>query len=135
MIPHCKAEKELPYHLNLSWRDYAEYFKVRKHKFVTLDSILATPSRKKVGIYFLVENEELVYVGQSKNIHGRVATHNVQYDSYHYVECSEKDLDEFESAYIHIYQPVHNADCTKAKRAPWTYRKFIQRVRDIARDT
>jgi hypothetical protein len=59
------------------------------------------------GVYFLIKDDCVVYVGQSVNIFGRIASH-VQYkdfDSYAYVICPKDKLDVLESLYIHTLSP------------------------------
>lgn len=63
------------------------------------------------GIYFLVSEGEIVYVGQSTNIASRIGNHAAerkQFDSYYYQQCDSKSLDEMESAYIRKFKPRLN---------------------------
>ena len=61
------------------------------------------------GIYFLKQGEKVVYVGQSVNIENRVKQHtDKEFDSYHYIECSNDLLDSTELAFITLYQPIYN---------------------------
>ncbi len=67
-----------------------------------------------VGVYFLFNGDDCVYVGQSTDIHGRVRSHKLQrdgakdFDSYAFVEVNEGDLDSMESYYIFMLNPVLN---------------------------
>lgn len=62
------------------------------------------------GIYFLIKNNKIVYIGQSKSIAVRLAGHNHKgfFDCYSYIACNESDLDFMESMYIGIYRPELN---------------------------
>lgn len=62
------------------------------------------------GVYFLIKNEEVVYVGQSVNIISRVSAHVKQkeFDRFAFVPCDAQDLDVLESLYIHFLQPELN---------------------------
>ena len=61
------------------------------------------------GVYFLFKGEELVYIGQSINIMGRINTHNVtNWDTFSYVEVPQWDLNSVERSYINKYKPRLN---------------------------
>ncbi|RUR26795.1 hypothetical protein ELY33_16950 [Vreelandella andesensis] len=62
------------------------------------------------GVYFLIKDENVVYVGQSVNIISRVAAHVKQkdFDRFAFVPCDAQDLDVLESLYIHFLQPELN---------------------------
>jgi excinuclease UvrABC nuclease subunit len=64
------------------------------------------------GIYFLLLNGSIVYVGQSTNVLQRVWNHQTEgikeHDSVFYVECSIKLLDSLEQHYIKLYKPRYN---------------------------
>jgi hypothetical protein len=74
-------------------------------------SISAAPLLK-CGIYFLVMDGELKYVGQSVNVEARVASHrqNRQFDRWHWIECPCDQLNALERAYIDAYLPPWNMD-------------------------
>ena len=63
------------------------------------------------GIYFLIKDGEIVYIGQSLCVFRRVYDHlwaKKIFDSFSYIHCEEKMLDKLESIYIHFYQPPDN---------------------------
>jgi len=61
------------------------------------------------GVYFLIQNNEIVYVGQSKNISSRVTQHTDKlFDSIMYIECSENKLYDIEKFYIIACNPKYN---------------------------
>lgn len=61
------------------------------------------------GIYFLVKDKRVVYVGQSVNVFARIPTHrDKDFDSYAYIPCSRSTLNRLESLYIHLLQPPLN---------------------------
>ena len=113
----------------ISVADYHRYFKAKGHKFVSLAEMDANQIRGIVGVYFLIRDSELVYIGQSKNVYRRVASHSIKHDKFWYVECKAQDLDEIESAYIHIYKPPLNGSLVDEKVAPLNHRKFLDRVK------
>lgn len=63
------------------------------------------------GIYFLIKDRQIVYVGQSKNMLARLGNHaanGVDFDSYTTVDCDEEFLDEAESMFIRKMTPKYN---------------------------
>lgn len=65
---------------------------------------------KAMGVYFLIDQNEIVYVGQSVNIYSRITQHAVDkiFDRYAFVPCLKEHLDKLESLYIHFLQPKLN---------------------------
>jgi excinuclease UvrABC nuclease subunit len=72
---------------------------------------------QKTGVYFLIANKKIVYVGQSHNIPGRVAEHMLskEFDSFAFVPAKKEELDSLERAYINKFLPVYNRDPTTEK--------------------
>lgn len=70
----------------------------------------AVPIDTAVGIYFLIAEKKVVYVGQSTNVFSRIYTHlqTKQFDSYVYIPCEKEMLDKVESLYIHFLSPPLN---------------------------
>lgn len=63
------------------------------------------------GIYFLIDANKIVYVGQSVNIFSRVSQHyndKKQFTSFAYIVCEKNILDKMESLYIHLLKPKLN---------------------------
>lgn len=64
------------------------------------------------GVYFLLKDEEVVYVGKSKNIGLRVKGHADEstkiFDSFSYILCNEYDLSNLEGAYVSKLNPKYN---------------------------
>jgi hypothetical protein len=65
-----------------------------------------------VGVYFLINKDEVVYVGQSKtNILDRIAKHKRNgraFERYAYIQCALGDVDNLERMYIEAFFPVGN---------------------------
>lgn len=60
------------------------------------------------GIYFLLQDGFVIYVGQSVNLHRRIPQHNYQkYDKALYIE-TDGDLDAIERKLIAMLQPAWN---------------------------
>jgi hypothetical protein len=79
---------------------------------------LALPWSKSSGVYFLVQDQEVVYVGQSVNIYSRIAQHpDKKFDKYAFVPCEIEMLDKLESLYIHTLKPRLNGNATKLEKS------------------
>ena len=63
----------------------------------------------KCFIYFLLQGEEVVYVGQTRKGLSRPFNHDDKiYNSIKIIKCDEKDLDRLESYFIEKYAPKYN---------------------------
>lgn len=65
------------------------------------------------GVYFLIENKEIVYVGQSNDINTRLTQHRengIVFESFAWFEAPQPYLRAIESYYIHRIQPRLNYD-------------------------
>ncbi len=62
------------------------------------------------GVYFLIKQDRIVYVGQSVNVFARIGTHQTDkdFDSIAWLPCDKGVLDKLESIYIHTLQPPLN---------------------------
>ena len=86
-----------------------------------------TPTQLEVmrpicGIYFLCRNGQVVYVGQSTDIHARSRGHIPlkEFDAIFYIEVSEEKLDEVELYWINNLRPTYNG---QAKLQVWEVTK------------
>lgn len=66
-----------------------------------------------IGLYFLVEDNELVYIGKSDNIMNRILTHRREgrkkFDSFFIIPVELScDLPELEAEFIDRYKPKYN---------------------------
>lgn len=68
---------------------------------------------EQCGIYFLINGDEIVYVGMSTNVMRRLERHvkeaEIAFDSYYWTPCLAKDLHRLERAYIHALEPKANS--------------------------
>lgn len=68
------------------------------------------PENQK-GVYFLLLEDELVYIGKSKNFSKRILKHKYSNKEYNYISFFNVDferLDVFEARHILIYLPIYN---------------------------
>ena len=68
------------------------------------------PIFPKCGIYFLIKDSEIVYVGKSTHMPNRVKTHQLakDFDRVFFISCSKWDLTSLEREYIQKFDPVLN---------------------------
>ena len=76
---------------------------------ITLDSLKQNRTPVLCGIYFLFKENELIYIGISKNIHKRVNTHHIKYDYYSHICTDTFDAaSTVERLLIRKHRPKHN---------------------------
>lgn len=83
------------------------------------------PVFPQCGIYFLIQDDEIVYIGQSVHIPNRLKTHQggeKVFNKVFFVECSGNDLDELEKHYIRSFTPKLNKKLYRTSRA-WRVKK------------
>lgn len=66
------------------------------------------------GVYFLLYENNIVYVGSSKNIHQRLTSHQglfseKKFDKVFFVEIEEEKREYFEAKYILKFMPKYNS--------------------------
>lgn len=61
-------------------------------------------------VYFLFQNEHLVYIGQTVNLDSRLGEHKAKKKFTHakYIKVGLENLDEMEKMYISHYTPIYN---------------------------
>lgn len=100
-------------------RAKAEVAWAREQVATTPKSIKEIPGLARVavntkmsGIYFLVAGEEVVYVGQSVNVAGRVGSHtkDKDFDAAFAFDCPKGEMDDQERMWIDTLQPKYNQD-------------------------
>jgi hypothetical protein len=61
------------------------------------------------GIYFLILNNKVVYIGQTTNLKLRLIDHrHKQYDRFRFIECPFAMLTHYETRWIKKFRPVLN---------------------------
>lgn len=101
----------------------------------------AIPYGSGTGIYFLIKDKEVIYIGQSVDVFHRMARHrrdNRQFDSFAYLECEADRLDELECAYITAFVPFLNVSLGKMPKGVTKFETItspIRQQRTPARET
>lgn len=76
-----------------------------------LDGAIPCPKRNP-GIYFLLKDSEIVYIGQSVDCEIRIATHikegEKDFTHYFIFKCNPQLLNIYEALCLHKFQPKHN---------------------------
>lgn len=86
----------------------------------------AQPYEHFACVYFLIKGGRVMYVGQSVNGLARIKEHAScrDFDSYAYIKCDKKQLDGYESLYIHYLRPEWNGNNYGGKHAPINLRNL-----------
>lgn len=112
ILKSAKEISSIPHKLALqSWSTQRKLFIDGSDTYSHDDIVSAAfPVNDLCGIYFLIKNSKIVYVGQSISILGRVSAHKreKQFDSVAMVECSREDLSRLELFYIRKFKPELN---------------------------
>jgi hypothetical protein len=90
----------------------------------------SAPWTLSTGVYFLINDDKVVYVGQSVNVYARIASHHDKpFNKFAFIPCEPKVLDGLESLYIHVFRPLLNADHIHgAKHAPISLNKLMGKI-------
>lgn len=77
------------------------------------DEIIASsfPVPSQCGIYFLIRDGEIRYIGQTKTLLYRLSQHSRagrQFDAFSFIPCREDQLDELEKVYVTLLMPEEN---------------------------
>lgn len=61
-------------------------------------------------IYFLISDNEIVYVGQTQFLSGRLSRHGKDktFDSYYVYECKAEEMNDLECHFIIKFNPIYN---------------------------
>jgi len=100
------------------------------------DRIIEMP-RRRAGVYHLVRNGCVLYVGQSRNLLSRIGGHEWQrFDEARLFYCDESELHDLEQAHIEALRPpLNRAGVTRPYRI-WPHkrtRRLINAVTDLQR--
>lgn len=99
--------------LTEAWGTGDEQYKDRSYRMLTEAEIIADALilGKICGVYFLIKDRRVDYVGQSLDVEDRLREHRQAgkaFDSYFWVACHAKDLRRLETAYIRLLDPPGN---------------------------
>lgn len=72
---------------------------------------ISQPAPDMCGVYFLIRDEVVTYVGKTTNLLARLAKHRRMgkvFDSYTFIPCEASEMSALESDYIMAYWPSEN---------------------------
>src|SRR5687767_1064639 len=78
--------------------------------------------RNWTGVYHLIKDGTVVYVGQTTNVFRRIGSHcDKDFDAFEFFPCSVAELDAVEQEHLKRLAPTLNVDGTKKpwRRRPW----------------
>lgn len=82
------------------------------------------------GVYFLIQGDEIVYVGQSLDIMARIAQHRNNgkvFSKFTYIQVAPEHLDDVETEYIVRFWPKYNGDLLPCYDK-WVTLNFLVRI-------
>lgn len=95
-------------------KDRVSYYKntsIMPEKSIRSNVVDQMPLTRICGCYFLFDNDEIVYVGQSVNILSRILSHtDKKFNKISYVELDKDDLNVTEMTYIIMLCPKYNSN-------------------------
>lgn len=79
---------------------------------------MPSPRPRHVGVYLLISEDVVVYVGQSTDVERRVDAHRfarppMEYDRMLWIPLPEESLDAYEATLIYAIAPKHNTGAPK----------------------
>lgn len=92
-------------------------------------------------VYFLINDDDIVYIGQSKNLEDRISQHgnSKEFDRFTYFEVSDCIVDIVESCYIHKIRPALNGNLNNSgngsdpeKHTPVSISRMCEILCDLA---
>lgn len=114
----CATQKRILYQQGVLLLKCREHFKAVRffiwgEKQMKFDEpnkdIITVPRCEKCFVYFLIDNGEVVYVGQTKHGLARPLQHREkEYDEIKMLYCDSRNLDVLEDTYIRKYKPKYN---------------------------
>lgn len=123
--------------LRLSIGDLSDFgICVPQPKFALVPyDVIVSASKSDVsicGIYFLIKNSEIIYIGQSVNIFSRLQGHKSKdYDSVAFIPCPKSQLDILETLYILHYEPKLNGRLNNRLSTPITLQHIIDKLSKV----
>jgi excinuclease UvrABC nuclease subunit len=99
---------------------------VEKHELFSLEQVIEKATKLiSCGLYFLVKNNEIIYIGQSTNISARLDSHTIKnhsykdYDKVFIYECLDAaERTALEEYYIEKFKPRYNSNNNSRNYCP-----------------
>jgi hypothetical protein len=115
--------------------EFSELARILTNKQMLTESDIvgqASAMRTYCGVYFLIAEGRVAYVGQSTNVINRIGWHadKKTFDSVAIIPCPKEHLDVVESLYIHMLRPPMNGRSNRGYLpekilAPLTFEEIV----------
>lgn len=94
------------------------------------------PVETLCGVYFLINNDEIVYVGQSVNIWSRLSQHkkDKEFSHFHWIPVQNSYLEIVENDYIIKFNPIYNKAFSRKLAGLISTNHLTQKLRMPRRD-
>lgn len=97
---------------------YPDKEKKSKSSISTSSQIVeaALPLHLSTGIFFLIKDAKIVYIGQSMQLQKVIEQYfnNNKFDHINVIACPSQNLDKYQAHFVEMYQPVlNNLDMTE----------------------
>jgi len=87
------------------------------------DATIKLP-RNRAGVYHLVSGDQVLYVGQSRNLLSRIGCHEWQrFDEVRFFYCHESKLHDLEEQHIKRLQPPLNREGVTRPYRRWPHKR------------
>ena len=84
-----------------------------------------------IGVYFLIKDKRVVYIGQTKDWPHRLIGHHIKdYDSSRFIECDESVKTHYERRWINIFNPKFNRKPGRAGKLNRPYKPKLHTPND-----
>lgn len=104
------------------------YYFIMKFKELNEEQFISIPKYCNCFVYFLLQDNEVVYVGQTTQGITRPYAHkDKKFDSIKIFYCNKDDLDFYEDMYIVKYKPIYN------KQVNYKYNYSFKMVKSLIR--
>ena len=114
-----KIEKIKTREVKLKLKLFYDNLQYKNNKYKIAKTFLK--SKNICYIYFLINYDEIVYVGKSINYEARITAHGFDYNLIRVIKTNEELGEKWETKLIKKYQPIHNKNGINVYKA---YRKL-----------
>ena len=103
-----KIEKSKNREVKLKLKLFYDNLQYKNDKYKIAKTFLK--SKNICHVYFLINYDEIVYIGKSINYEGRITAHSFEYNLIRVIKTNENLGEKWETKLIKKYQPIHNKD-------------------------
>jgi len=68
-------------------------------------------------IYFLINDNVILYIGQTRNLRTRIIHHsNIEYNAIRFIKCNKPDMSYYERRWIRKFKPIYNKNLVNSTK-------------------